>query len=173
MLSELVAKLRKSGWRLVNNGASKFGAVLRNLAKEYLIKFYSSADRAYTAFVDLAKANPNPRFPRFYNVLQQWRDFDLVCVEQLSLPKSSTMRFCHLTDLYMYTKDDRLADPAWQNIQTARAYVEQRGPDLKQACHLIAIHLLGTFDLDLEAKNNVLIRGDIFVFADPAADALD
>lgn len=171
MLRVPAAKLRQSGWRLANNGFGSFGAVMRHPDKDYVVKLFSAEDRAYEAFVELAMANPNPHFPRFPGgILREWRDFRVVRIEPLKpIWSADILKFSHLTDLYITSRRDGPDDPAWENIQRARAYVDQQGPHLRQACDLIADHLIGRFNLDLDTRNNVMLRDGTLVFSDPVA----
>ena len=172
------ASLRKNGYRLVPNGAGQFSAVFRKTGQGTLVKLFLAEDRAYSSFVALAKANPNPHFPVFTgNIVQATPIFSAIRVEPLTANKTVAMtKFCHLTGLYMETVNEE-PDPKFQNspfgVQAARTMVTQHSPHLKQACDLIATKLLDRFNLDLETRNNVMMRGETFVFSDPVALALE
>lgn len=163
-VAALFSHLYKRGWRPVDNAAHAYGVVMRKAKTPYVVKLFSTEDRAYEAFVRLAREHPNPHFPQFRsNVKRVTGRCHLVAIEPLTPASSPAMfKFCHLTALYMENRDD--PGPA------ALACVSA-SPHLKEACDLIADHLLTRFNLDLEVGNNVMLRGETFVFSDPVAIA--
>jgi len=162
-----IANLKKDGWKMLGNGT--FGAVMEKDGLDWVLKLFRSDDAAYIAFVHLAQAHPNPHFPVFTrNILSRGR-LSVVRVEKLAPCKTyHVTKFGHLTGLYMETTDD---PPDDVNLQKCRDFVKAT-PALQQACDLIAGNLLGRFNLDIETENNVMMRGDTFVFSDPVNIAL-
>jgi hypothetical protein len=171
-LAKPIASLRRHGYRLVTQGVGEFGAVLAKPGRDDVVKLFLSKDRAYRAFIELAQAHPNAHFPRFPgNILRATSDYNVVRVERLTPNRSVAMtKFCHLTALYMETINEQPeAGLAGASVRQAREYVGSS--DMKAACDLLA-GLLTTYNLDLDTRNNVMMRGNTFVFSDPVAVAL-
>lgn len=165
-LTASISNLKKKGWKLIGRGM--FGAVMEHYDRPWVLKLFSNNDTAYHEFVNLAQAHPNPHFPTFTgDILRTTRGFSVVRVEKL-MHAQSYMKFAHLTGLYMETIDEPLSI----GVEKCREYVEAV-PSLKIACELIARNLLERFNLDLETKDNVMLRKETFVFSDPVANVLE
>lgn len=170
-----ITNLKKKGWSVLRDGVGKFGVVLHHRDKDYVIKLFLREDTAYRAFLEMAKGNPNQHFPKIFgNIVDVTHQIAAVRLEPLSPGTRSAIKpvamfkFCHLTGLFM----EEFASTGVQDKDTL-AYIESQSPYLKDACVLMATKLLSRFNLDLETKNNVMLRGSTFVYSDPVANALE
>lgn len=156
--------LINAGYRHINRGAN--GAVYQKPGTSYVLKLFDSRDQAYLSFVELAMANPNPHFPRFFGKLVPvTEDYSAVRIEFLE--PCTRHAEVHMIDQYIIKQRDRLTgmngsfgDGIWEFMEA--------NPDLKQACDLIVGLLVKNkkFFCDVYLAN-VMMRGSTIVLSDP------
>jgi hypothetical protein len=160
--------LRDSGYRRLASGS--FGAVYQKEGGAYVLKVFSALDKAYHAFVELAKTNQdNPHFPKIFGkVVKVTPDYHAVRMEPLEPYKNDP----HTLSIYMNYRDQihQFSPQTFTRMSFEDALENFHDqPALKQACDLIVDHL-SAFTLDIK-QDNIMVRGKTLVFVDPVSTA--
>jgi hypothetical protein len=173
--SDAEQRLVSAGYQRLGKG--HFGSVWQKPGAAQVVKLFAADDRAYLAFLDMVRANPNPHFPRILGkTLYVNAETFAVRLEPLTeLPWFSdrAVFFLETAMLYMQTKNYKPADPQshyWLGVLDARDWMDEH-PDVQKACDLM-VDLLGVNRLDLKT-DNLMLRGKTYVFTDPLVEKAD
>lgn len=151
--------LDKAGYKRLGNGA--FGAVYEKPGVDYVLKVFSSTDRAYIDFIKLVKSYPNKHFPKFIGKVVKVNDvYSAIRMEKLSGMHNHNVanlmqQYCVYRNVKGRIGYERLVDVLdWLS----------EAPELKTALDLILDNL--AYELDLRT-DNIMKRGNTYVITDP------
>lgn len=152
-------------------GVGSWGMVYRKPGSSYVLKVFSSTDKAYLSYLALIKNHSNVHFPKIRGKLVQVTPaYYGVRLEPLEKATSSNIsQFIMAVDVY--TKGKNISEKElkqdsyfWNNFLHVKEWMKQN-PDVQQACDLI-MTLTPPYLLDIK-PDNIMMRGNTFVFSDP------
>ena len=150
-------------------GSGSYGSVYQKPGTRYVLKLFDWEDEAYLAFIQLAKENPNPHFPKFFGKPVTIVNGYFVAIRTEPLTEFTSMAQANIIHDYIIKKRDNMLyihnswwKPEYEYIQSQ--------PELQIACDLIAKLLLENkrFYCDVH-KKNIMMRGSEMVLTDPVA----
>lgn len=163
------AVLRGAGYRCLGTGS--FAAVYRKPGASYVLKVFAAADRAYAAFIALAKQHAdNPHFPRFFGrIVQVTPGYHAIRMEPLTPYRYDETLIAFYLRHRDWTPQDPHSHMAMQ-LGDALEYLEEH-PRMREALDLIIDNLLGGYETDMK-QDNLMMRGSTVVVTDPVKDPL-
>lgn len=161
-------RLRAAGYKQIGDGS--YAEVYQKPGSPYVLKLFSDSDKAFLAFVALAKAHPNPHFPVFRGQLITASDNYYALRMELLTEFPDNLIDPVLWPIHSYMFGIGKNPESYPFLQTSQYqehihWIEDH-PSVKQACDLMHRYLSGQFTFDLKA-DNVMMRGDTIVFVDP------